>query len=189
MTIQHKLIADADLHEPKGIASAVSGKVYESNGSGSGSWVYPSGKVHGEIFIDAGATTQSLSAGSAYAKLNPGTEWTSGVSSVLTLTPANGTITLSEAGTYMVNFWSLFTCASLASGTQYNFKYNLGGTNSARTISVQKFSNGADKLHISAMGLVTATAGQLLSISVAGDGTSSGTNITVLEAGLTAIKL
>lgn len=189
MTIQHKLIADADLHEPKGIASAVSGKVYVANGTGSGSWLYPSGKVHGEIYIDAGATTQTLSAGSAYAKLNPGTEWASGVSSVLTLTPASGTITLSEAGTYLVNFWSQFTCAALASGTLYNFKYNLDGTSSGRTLTVSKFSNGADKLHISAMGLVTATAGQLLSMYAAGDATSSGTAITVLEAGLTAIKL
>jgi hypothetical protein len=189
MTIQHKLIADADLHEPKGIASAVSGKVYVANGTGSGSWLYPSGKVHGELYIDAGTTTQTLSAASAYAVLNPAAEWISGISSVLTLTANNGTITLSEAGTYMVNFWTLFTCASLASGTQYNFKYNLDGINSARTISVQKFSNGADKLHVSAMGLVTATAGQILSIHVAGDGTSSGTNITVIEAGLTAIKL
>jgi hypothetical protein len=189
MTIQHKLIADADLHEPKGIASAVSGKVYVSNGTGSGSWVYPSGKVHGEIYIDAGATAQTLSAGSAYAKLNPGTEWTSGISSVLTLTPASGTITLSEAGDYLVNFWAQFTCAALASGTLYNFKYNLDGTSSGRTLTVSKFSNGADKLHISAMGLVTATAGQLLSMYVAGDATSSGTAITVLEAGLTAVKL
>lgn len=189
MTIQHKLIADADLHEPKGVASAVSGKVYVADGSGSGSWLYPSGKVHGEIYIDAGATTQALSAGSAYAKLNPTDEWQSGVSSVLTLTPANGTITLSEAGDYLVNFWTQFTCTSLASSTLYNFKYNLDGTSSGRTLTVSKFSNGADKLHISAMGLVTATAGQLLSIYVAGDATSSGTNITILEAGLTAIKL
>lgn len=189
MTIQHKLIADADLHEPKGIASAVAGKVYVSDGAGTGNWLYPSGKVHGEIYIDAGATTQTLSAASAYSKLNPGTEWASGVSSVLTLTPANGTITLAETGTYLVNFWSNFTCAALASGTGYNFKYNIEGTNSTRTITVQKFSNGADKLHVSALGLVTATAGQNLSIYVAGDATSSSTNITVLEAGLTAVKL
>lgn len=189
MTIQHKLIADADLHEPKGIASAVSGKVYVSNGSGSGSWLYPSGKVHGEIYIDAGATSQTLSAGSAYAKLNPTGEWTSGVSSVLTLNPTSGTITLSEAGTYLVNFWCQFSCAALASGTVYNFKYNLDGTNSSRTLTVQKFSNGADKLHVSALGLVTATSGQLLSIHVAGDATSSNTAITVIEAGLTAVKL
>lgn len=189
MTIQHKLIADADLHEPKGIASAVTGKVYVSNGSGSGAWEYPSGKVHGEIYIDAGATSQTLSAGQAYAKLNPTGEWTAGVSSVLTLSGTNGTITLSEAGTYLVNFYAQFTCAALASGTTYNFKYNLSGTNSTRTISVQKFSNGADKLHVSALGLVTATAGQVLSIYAGGDATSSSTAITINEAGLTAVKL
>lgn len=189
MTIQHKLIPDADLHEPKGIAAQVASKVYVSNGSGSGTWQYPSGKVHGEIFIDAGTTSQTLSAASAYAKLNPTLEWQSGVNSVLTLTPANGTITLSETGTYLVNFWSLFSTAALASGTTYNFKYNLNGVNSSRTISVQKFTNGSDKLHVSALGLVTATSGQLLSIYVGGDATSSNTAITVLEAGLTAVKL
>lgn len=189
MTIQHKLIADADLHEPKGVASAASGKVYQANGSGSGTWVYPPGKAHAEIYIDAGATAQTLSGSSAYAKLNPGTEWTAGVSNVLTVSAANGTITLTEAGTYMVNFWCQFSTAAIANGTLYNFKYNLDGTNSGRTLSVSKFSNGADKLHISATGLVTATANQVLSIYVGGDATSSSTAITVIEAGLSAVKL
>lgn len=189
MTIQHSLIADADLHEPKGVVSAASGKVYQANGSGSGTWVYPSGKVHGEIYIDAGATTQTLSGSSAYAKLNPTGEWTAGVTNVLTLSAGSGTITLVEAGTYMINFWTQFTTAAIASGTLYNFKYNLDGTNSSRTLTVAKVSNGADKLHISASGLVTATAGQVLSMYVGGDATSSSTAITVLEAGLSAIKL
>lgn len=189
MTIQHKLIADADLHEPKGVASAASGKVYQANGSGSGTWVYPPGKAHAEIYIDAGVTAQTLSGSSAYAKLNPSTEWTAGVSNVLTVSAANGTITLTEAGTYMVNFWCQFSTAAIANGTLYNFKYNLDGTNSGRTLSVSKFSNGADKLHISATGLVTATANQVLSIYVGGDATSSSTAITVLEAGLSAVKL
>lgn len=189
MTIQHKLIADADLHEPKGVASAASGKVYQANGSGSGTWVYPPGKAHAEIYIDAGATAQTLSGSSAYAKLNPGTEWTAGVSNVLTVSAANGTITLTEAGTYMVNFWCQFSTAAIANGTLYNFKYNIDGTNSGRTLSVSKFSNGADKLHISATGLVTATANQVLSIYVGGDATSSSTAITVIEAGLSAVKL
>jgi hypothetical protein len=189
LTIQHKLITDPDLHEPKGVAAAVTGKVYVSNGSGSGVWEYPPGKAHAEIYIDAGATTQTLSGSSAYARLNPTGEWAAGVTNVLTVTAGSGTITLSEAGNYMINFWCLFSTASLSSGTNYNFKYNLDGTNSTRTITVQKFTNGSDKLHVSALGLVTVTAGQVLSIHVAGDGTSSGTNITVLEAGLTAVKL
>ena len=40
-----------------------------------------------------------------------------------------------------------------------------------------------------AAGLTNATAGQTLSIFVAGDGTSSSTDITITEAGLNALWL
>lgn len=189
MTIQHSAITDPNIHEPKGISSAALGKIYRSNGSGSGTWVYPSGYVHGEIYIDAGVTSQTLAAASAYNKLDPGTEWTQGVLSVITAIPADGELTLVEAGNYLINFWCLFSTASLASGTTYNFKYALDGTTSGRTLTASKTTNGVDKLHISASGIVTATVGQKLSVYVGGDGTSSGTAITVLEAGLSAVRL
>ena len=105
------------------------------------------------------------------------------------MSAANGTITLAEAGNYLINFWAHFSTAAIANGTLYNFKFNLDGTSSGRTLTVSKFSNGADKLHVSATGIVTATAGQLLSIYVGGDATSSSTAITVIEAGLSAVKL
>ena len=38
MTIQHNVITDPDIHEPKGVAAASSGQVYVANGSGSGTW-------------------------------------------------------------------------------------------------------------------------------------------------------
>jgi len=38
MTVQHRLIPEAQLHEPKGISTAVINKVYKSNGAGSGTW-------------------------------------------------------------------------------------------------------------------------------------------------------
>lgn len=38
MTIQHKNIPDAELHEPKGASTAVVNTAYWSNGSGSGAW-------------------------------------------------------------------------------------------------------------------------------------------------------
>lgn len=41
MAIQHKDLTGADLHEPKGAASATSGQVYVADGSGSGSWQNP----------------------------------------------------------------------------------------------------------------------------------------------------
>lgn len=38
MSIQHKNIPDAELHEPKGVAGATANTAYFANGSGSGSW-------------------------------------------------------------------------------------------------------------------------------------------------------
>lgn len=38
MTIEHKNIPDAELHEPKGVSTAQAGEVYVANGSGSGAW-------------------------------------------------------------------------------------------------------------------------------------------------------
>lgn len=40
MTIQHSAIPDAQLHEPKGVASAVANTTYIANGGGSGSWAW-----------------------------------------------------------------------------------------------------------------------------------------------------
>lgn len=40
MPIQHSVITDPHLHEPKGISTAVSGMAYFSNGVGGGSWQY-----------------------------------------------------------------------------------------------------------------------------------------------------
>ena len=41
MTIQHASIPDAQLHEPKGVASANAQEVYSADGAGSGSWAQP----------------------------------------------------------------------------------------------------------------------------------------------------
>lgn len=38
MTIQHRLISDSELHEPKGVVSAIQGAAYVADGVGSGTW-------------------------------------------------------------------------------------------------------------------------------------------------------
>lgn len=216
MTIQHNIITDPDLHEPKGVSSASAGTIYKANGTGSGSWdypiigqdtalegqvfesdgagsgtwKYPPAKGHAEIYINAGATVHTLSSASQYTKLNPGTEWTNSTFvEVLTEDAANGEIVLSQAGHYHIDFWLNFTTASLASGTSYTFKFAIDGITSPRTVSIQKPTNGTDILHVGAQGLVEVTAGQRLSIYVAGDGVSSSTNITPTEGGLVALHL
>jgi hypothetical protein len=36
--VNHNTLTDPYLHEPKGVASAATGKVYVANGAGSGAW-------------------------------------------------------------------------------------------------------------------------------------------------------
>lgn len=216
MTIQHNIITDPDIHEPKGVATATSGKVYkadglgsgswvypltgldtaldrqvfESDGSGSGTWKYPPAKGHAEIYINGGTTTHLLGAGSSYTKLNPSGEWTASTyEDILTVDAANGEIVLGLAGHYQISFWINFTTASLASGTKYNFKFAIDGVVAPRVVTTQKPTNGTDTLHTMAMGLTSATAGQRLSIYAAGDATSSATLITPKEAGLMVLHL
>ena len=57
MAIEHSVVADPDIHEPKGVAAATATHVYSSDGLGSGSW----GKVlpHGYGSAAAGASFRS----------------------------------------------------------------------------------------------------------------------------------
>jgi hypothetical protein len=57
MAIEHKLITDSDIHEPKGVATAASGKVYVSDGAASGSWSYQVDYI--TVVIDDISTGQS----------------------------------------------------------------------------------------------------------------------------------
>lgn len=181
MTIQHSVIPDAQLHEPKGIVSAASGKVYVANGAGSGVWQYPSGQRFAELYITSGATTQALT--TTAARLDPGTAWTQGVIKGLTTTAGDGTITLTGTGNYEVAFWISFNTDAVAAGTLYTFYYALDGVLSVRSISVQKLTAGVDSLNCSAFGFITATAGQVLSIYAK---SSIASTITPVEAGLSA---
>lgn len=60
MAIQHAVIPDIYIHEPKGIASAPSGLVYVSNGSGSGSWVKTSSAILQGLAGDGGLANRKI---------------------------------------------------------------------------------------------------------------------------------
>jgi hypothetical protein len=65
MTIQHRNIPEAQLHEPKGASTALAGQTYIADGAGSGAWKDtpdPTGVADGQIFVADGAnsiTTQT----------------------------------------------------------------------------------------------------------------------------------
>lgn len=187
--VAHANLTGANLHEPKGVASATTGKVYISNGSGSGTWQHTPAMTYGELYIAAGATAFTLAAASAYTRLDPGTDWQANGFNNVTLDATDGEIVIVVPGTYKIEFWANFTSAALASGTKYNFKYATNAVTSTRTVSVQKITNGADSLHVASSGIATFAANDIVSIYAGGDATSSGTAITVTQAGFNLILL
>jgi hypothetical protein len=182
-TIQHSALTDPEVHEPKDITTADAGSVYVADGAGSGAWQQPAGHAYGELYISEGATSQTLAAASGTAKLNPTAEWTTNGNANVTLSAANGTITITHPGEYALNFWITFTTAAIASGAKYRFYYAVNGTHSTRNVYVAKTSNGVDTLHCSANGIATFATNDVVTIYVGGDGTSSSTAITPIEAG------
>jgi len=187
--IQHSAITDPNIHEPKGITTALNGQMYVADGGGSGDWKFTSGHAYGELFISNNSTAQALPAASGTAILNPAGAWQANGFQNVTLTPASGTITLPQAGEYQLNFWAVFETASISSGAAYNFFYAVNGTPSTRRVYAKKTSNGVDTLHVHATGFAALTAGAVVSMFVGGDGTSSGTNLIIKEAGFSALLI
>jgi hypothetical protein len=187
--IQHSALTDPNLHEPKGASTAASGKVYVANGSGSGAWQYIAGHSYGDLYITGSSVSQTLSAASALAKLNPTGAWTANGYQNITPSAANGQFTVTQAGIYQLDFWIVFETAAIASGAAYNFHYAVNGTASTRKVYVKKTTNNVDTLHLASNGYVTLAANDILTIQVGGDGTSSSTNITVKEAGFSCLLI
>jgi hypothetical protein len=182
-TVQHSALTDPNIHEPKNITTAAVGEVYVADGAGSGDWKQPAGHAYGELYISEGVTAQTLPTSSATAKLNPTGEWTTNGNAEVTLSAANGTITITHAGEYVLNFWITFTTASISSGAKYRFYYAVNGTHGTRNVYIAKTTNGSDTLHCSANGIATFAANDVITIYVGGDATSSNTAITPVEAG------
>ena len=216
MPTQHSVITGSDLHEPKGIAaaaaekvyiangsgsgafgfmdpkgasSAAAGKVYSADGSGSGTFEYPTGKLFAELHITGASTAQTLAGGSAFARLDPGTAWTQGQVKNLATVATDGTITISVTGVYLCSFWASFDGAAIAAGTKYNFKFSKDGSEETRKTTVQKMTASAERLYVNFSNIINFASTAALSVEVGGDGTSSGTAITVAEAGFSAIRL
>jgi len=70
MTIEHSIITDPNIHEPKGVAAASSGKVYVANGAGSGTWALANPKGSDTAVIRTSPISDG--AGGLEWKHNPG---------------------------------------------------------------------------------------------------------------------
>lgn len=99
--IQHSIITDPDVHEPKGISTAPANTTYVANGAGSGDWTVVDYKVQG----------QEVLSGRSYVSQSPSTTDTSlqltfgpAVSATDAALDAAGNLTILTAGTYQIVF-------------------------------------------------------------------------------------
>jgi len=103
MTIQHRLITDAERHEPKGASTATIGQVAKANGDGTTTFVNPATLVN----VGLASTIESQN----FTTQNPsGTDapmlvvWGSATSDANVSIATDGTITFLTAGLYFVTF-------------------------------------------------------------------------------------
>jgi hypothetical protein len=91
MSIQHKDLTGADLHEPKGVATATAGQVYVANGSGSGAWSDPLADINNLNSFDMNGVVSDVS--------TPNTEYYIRVARDCTLTHIYGVMGAAITGT------------------------------------------------------------------------------------------
>lgn len=140
MSIQHKNIPDAQLHEPKGVASASAGEAYIADGAGSGDW--KSVQLAQCAGLRATTTGDTTGITTSFKEINNaaigGTlTWALGTNSGLTLDTTFGYIQVAEAGTYKLDASISFEPASATSVWEFTVGVDSGSGIVSKEASVK----------------------------------------------------
>ena len=146
MTVQHKLITGAELHEPKGVAAAANKTVYVANGSGSGVWTPPNAEASVYIAFNSASPTYTQANTTSDVVLDP--SWISGVVSGFTVsTQPNARLIYTGTDTKNVNITVSMAC-NQASGSNKDVEFALfkngteiAGSRSVRTTTTSDWGN------------------------------------------------
>lgn len=140
MTIQHASIPDAQLHEPKGVATAASGTAYIANGAGSGSWTAVQLAQGGCLkMVSAGATTL---VSNAFQAINNATL---GGTITFTENAAFGSVTTNTTSGYMVvpatgHYGLVFSISILPATINSTFTFTFGVDSGAGIVEKSAFA-------------------------------------------------
>lgn len=184
MAIEHKVIPEADLHEPKGVSTATIDTSYRSDGAGSGSWKRDSYSDHGDMNITNNATATAVTAAvdatlntdTDYVKISAG--WSSGHESGIVFNVDS--LLVAVAGDYLFSFW-----AAVKIPLNNNFIGVKFGVNGLTPYSLQKIVSQSattnDYRNLYGTTVLTLAAGDYVNVYIAGSKTDS---LVVEEAGL-----
>lgn len=147
MPIQHRILPDSELHEPKGAVNAIGGTIYISNGAGSGTWQkVPATSLQGlsnasvanQQVVTDGAGGLKLVTGSTFGQLyyrvsgsgSGGFSTVSWVSTGLSNVIQNGSrLQVNVSGNYLVRFGGNFIPVDNVTPLAYEAFLSLDGTN------------------------------------------------------------
>jgi len=187
MAIQHVDIPDAQIHEPKGVVSALEGYTYVANGSGSGNW--RRNAAYGSQVITNNAVNFALTAvadttfntTSQYTLLTgAGAPWTS--DSLYGVSFSVDRLTAPVTGVYEVKLWmNVLTFPTATAKVAARYRINGTGAFSARKPTVKSGVAG-DIAQLVFSEHVALTAADYIQLYVASDGTG---NLVMGDANLT----
>lgn len=185
MTIEHKNITDPNIHEPKGIAAAEAGDIYVGDGASSGAMESCPARTYGGIYSDSSAIAIS-SIGTTAQKL----------AAFDTNMPSNGTtpdhtndqITLSRAGTYLINFQCSFETTAAGDAGEYQYHIRVNAVESGFGAH-RDMTGSSDIGSVSLVAIVTVSANDIVTVYVESDDGGGTDDIIIRSAQLTAILL
>lgn len=209
----HKDLANADLHEPKGISAASDNEVATStsnsivwkkltasnvdstgaavghtlvaDGAGGVSW-NASSLHYGQMNIIANSTAQTTSA-AAHEQLkgdDASGKWVTGLLSGITFSSANQNLVVADAGVYILDFWSSFKAPN-SSITKFYFSTDGGTTLSTQTMS-RSSTASTDLGVVSARSIVTLSAANAVQIHLEN---SVGGAVTLQDCGMSLLQI
>lgn len=178
MSVQHKDIPNAQLHEPKGINSALADTLYVADGLGSGAWrtlgAYGSQVITNNtanLALTAVADT-TFNTTSQYTLLTgTGAPWTA--ENLFGMSFTTDRLTVAVKGVYLINLW-MQVKSFPSNSAKLAIRYRVNGTGAFSPRKPTAHADGAGDSDIAAgFGILSLNAGDYIQLYVASDTTGN----------------
>ncbi|MBV1952760.1 MAG: hypothetical protein KUG64_11275 [Cycloclasticus sp.] len=141
MTIEHKNITDAELHEPKGVFGASANNVYVSDGAAGGAWTPTitglAGAAVDKVFVSDGAGGGSFKTAHSHGWENHNDSTTTGAPIALTVAGTFYDLTNDSAGAQQEESYRLPTHNEIWNSTTGRFDWSGAGLSLGDTVDMR----------------------------------------------------
>lgn len=165
MPVEHRNIPDAQLHEPKGAASAPAGARLEAVGDGTTQWISTAvgGSVFGSAYFTENATETVISVIDTWVTINP-TSFSLTAPDTMVFDTDHWIMPVD--GVYSVNIDIAFSGGGGGGGNRYDFGFANNGTIIAASPKISRVTSSADIGAVSLSSVFSLSQNDQLSVQV-----------------------